>query len=108
MTMWITEYAYDNAALNATQDFFQESLDYFDRLSYVTHYSYFGSFRSSSSNIGPNPAMLGADGQLTDIGLWYLGMNGTGVAPTSAAPRLRMSLGSVAAVVVAAAAGWLL
>lgn len=83
--MWITEYGYDNQPLNATQSFFQTSLEYFDRLDFVTHYSYFGSFRSSVSNVGPNVAMLGADGRLTDIGLWYLGLSGTGVTPTSAA-----------------------
>jgi hypothetical protein len=39
----------------------------------VTHYSYFGAFRSSVSNVGPNAAMLDQNGRLTDIGSWYMG-----------------------------------
>lgn len=47
----------------------------------VTFYSYFGSFRSSTSNVGINVAMLNSYGNLTDIGSWYLGGNATGIKP---------------------------
>lgn len=47
----------------------------------VTHYSYFGSFRSFTSNVGYNVSMLNSNGQLTDIGSWYLGGDATGVVP---------------------------
>lgn len=47
----------------------------------VTHYSYFGSFRSFTSNVGINVAMLNSYGNVTDIGSWYLGDNATGVEP---------------------------
>lgn len=50
----------------------------------MTHYSYFGSFRSDVSNIGPNAAFLNSAGQLTDIGSWYLGGNATSVIPDAA------------------------
>ena len=43
------------------------------RDSNITHYSYFGAFRSDVSNVGPNAAMLTEEGKLTDIGSWYLG-----------------------------------
>ncbi|KAI9741510.1 MAG: hypothetical protein M1818_004316 [Claussenomyces sp. TS43310] len=83
-TIWITEYALPNDKnLTDTQSFFNTSAEYFDRLDYVTHYSYFGSFRSSASNVGANPAMLSAKGELTDIGSWYLGGAATGTMPTS-------------------------
>lgn len=49
--------------------------------SYVTHYSYFGAFRSDVSNVGPNAAMLTQKGELTDIGAWYLGQEATGNKP---------------------------
>lgn len=49
--------------------------------SYITHYSYFGSFRSDVSNVGPNAAMLTQDGKLTDIGSWYLGGSATSNKP---------------------------
>ncbi|KAH0536148.1 hypothetical protein FGG08_006952 [Glutinoglossum americanum] len=48
---------------------------------YITRYSYFGSFRSDVSNVGPNAAMLTQDGELTDIGSWYLGRGATGNVP---------------------------
>jgi Glycosyl hydrolase catalytic core len=59
------------------------SAEYFDRLPFVERYSLFGAFRSDVSNVGPNAAMLNKAGELTDIGAWYLGRQGTGVLPTS-------------------------
>lgn len=50
----------------------------------MTRYSYFGAFRSDTSNIGPNAAMLSAKGALTDVGSWYLGEQATGAKPSSA------------------------
>jgi hypothetical protein len=83
MSQWITEYAFDNQDLATTQDFFTTSVAYFDRMDSVGRYSYFGSFRSKTSNVGPNAAMLNNGGDLTDIGSWYLGGNSTNVSPTS-------------------------
>ena len=79
--MWITEYALANAALTDTQAYFNMTAEYFDRLDYVERYSYFGSFRSSVSNVGPNVTMLDQNGKLTDIGSWYLGSGPTGNVP---------------------------
>lgn len=47
----------------------------------VTRYCYFGSVRAGSSNIGGNAAMLNNDGELTDVGSWYLGGSATGAEP---------------------------
>jgi hypothetical protein len=80
-SIWITEYALNNATLPSTQDFYNQSAEYFDRLTYVDRYSYFGSFRSDVSNVGPNVAMLNNKGELTDIGSWYLGGKATGNQP---------------------------
>ncbi|KAK3934536.1 alkali-sensitive linkage protein 1 [Diplogelasinospora grovesii] len=82
-TMWITEYNFDNQDLATSQSFYNTSAEYLDRLDYVERYSLFGAFRSDVSNVGPNGAMLSAGGQLTDIGAWYLGRQGTGVSPQS-------------------------
>ncbi|MCJ1439100.1 hypothetical protein MMC27_008491 [Xylographa pallens] len=84
MSIWITEYADPGANLTDSQSFFNESSQYFDRIDYITRYSYFGSFRSSVSNVGPDAAMLTQDGQLTDIGSWYLGGSATGFVPSAA------------------------
>ncbi|MCJ1295797.1 hypothetical protein MMC34_007361 [Xylographa carneopallida] len=109
MSIWITEYADPGANLTDSQSFFNESMQYFDRIecvflsffrsdttivivtltrgvsfSYITRYSYFGAFRSSVSNVGPDAAMLTQDGQLTDIGSWYLGGSATGFVPSAA------------------------
>lgn len=55
----------------------------------LTHYSYFGAFRSDVSNVGPNAAMLNQDGKLTDIGSWYMGGVATNVVPKSAGGRIQ-------------------
>jgi len=83
VTQWITEYALDDSDLQATQQFFNMSMEYFDRLESVGRYSYFGAFRSQVSNVGPNVPFLNNDGALTDIGSWYLGGSATGVNPQS-------------------------
>lgn len=51
----------------------------------ITHYSYFGAFRSDVSNVGPNSAMLTQKGQFTDIGSWYMGGAATNNIPGGAA-----------------------
>lgn len=55
----------------------------------LTHYSYFGAFRSDVSNVGPNAAMLSQDGKLTDIGSWYMGGVATNVVPKGAGGRIQ-------------------
>ncbi|RDL39929.1 Uncharacterized protein BP5553_04269 [Venustampulla echinocandica] len=92
-SIWITEYALNDASLSETQDFFNTSAEYFDRLDYVDRYSYFGSFRSGVSNVGPNAAMLNNKGQLTDIGSWYLGGAATGNQPGGKSAASRLVLG---------------
>ncbi|RKU47256.1 hypothetical protein DL546_008907 [Coniochaeta pulveracea] len=79
--IWVTEFALDNADLLSTEQFFQTAVSYLDNNENITHYSYFGSFRSFTSNVGINVAMLNSYGNLTDIGGWYLDGNATGVKP---------------------------
>ncbi|KAK5651876.1 hypothetical protein OQA88_11535 [Cercophora sp. LCS_1] len=86
-TMWITEYNLNDQDLQSTQAFYNISAEYFDRLDFVERYSLFGAFRSQVSNIGPNAAMLSESGELTDIGAWYLGRQGTGVVPTTGSSK---------------------
>ncbi|KAF3068516.1 glycoside hydrolase family 128 protein [Trichoderma camerunense] len=81
--LWVTEYAYANQPLAATQQFFNTSASYMDGLSNLERYSYFGAFRSNVSNVGPNATFLNNAGRLTDIGSLYLGGGLTGVLPTS-------------------------
>ncbi|KIN00541.1 glycoside hydrolase family 128 protein [Oidiodendron maius Zn] len=83
-TIWVSEYAYNNQSLSTSQDFFNTSTEYMDRMSNIERYAYFGSFRSSDSNVGPNAAMLTQDGKLTDIGSWYLGGAATNNVPNAA------------------------
>ncbi|KIW05784.1 uncharacterized protein PV09_03639 [Verruconis gallopava] len=81
LEIWVTEFGLPNADLISTQVFYNESINMLDGWSNVSRYAYFGSFRSDSSNIGPAAAMLTNEGQLTDIGSWYLGGNATGAKP---------------------------
>lgn len=73
--------------MRATQAFVNISMEYFERLPYVERYALFGAFRSDVSNVGPNAAMLSSGGQLTDVGMWYLGRNGSGMAPKQGKAR---------------------
>ncbi|KAK1245998.1 hypothetical protein MKX07_005067 [Trichoderma sp. CBMAI-0711] len=75
--IWVTEYAFANQDLQTTQQFFNQTLDYFGKLDYIARYTYFGAFRSKASNVGPNAAFLNNAGKLTDIGSWYLGFGAT-------------------------------
>lgn len=102
-TMWITEYNLNNQDLVSTQTFYNTSAEYFDRLDFVERYSLFGAFRSHVSNVGPNAAMLNRDGQLTDIGAWYLGRQGTGVRPTSGGLAVLPSMMALVGCMVATA-----
>jgi hypothetical protein len=79
--LWVTEYAMSKANLADSQGFAKTAAQYFDRLEEVHRYSYFGGFRSSKSNVGPNAAMLTQDGDLTDLGAAYLGKPATGKVP---------------------------
>ena len=74
-TLWITEFALNDATVTDTQYFFNTSIEYFDRLDYVGRYTYFGAFRSACSNVGVNAAMLDQNGGLTYEGTWYLNQN---------------------------------
>ena len=104
MPLWITEYAYANQDLEATQNFYRQSADYLDRLDFVERYSYFGAFRSAVSNVGPNAVFLNNAGELTDIGSWYLGGSATGIDPQSGGDRsTRLGLGWGSLIVVTGA-----
>lgn len=94
----MTEYAYANQDLAPSQEFFNQSIDYFDKLDYIGRYAYFGAFRADKSNIGPNAAFLSIGGKLTDIGSWYLGFDATGVIPENTASMAQAPAAVVCAV----------
>lgn len=83
MTIWVTEFADAYDTLANTTTYTNQDFGYLDRLSNVIRYSYFGSMRSSVSNVGPNPAMLDQCGNLTQIGYTYLNLTGVGALPYS-------------------------
>lgn len=85
----MSEYNYNNQSLEATQAAYKESTEYLERHPQVERYALFGAFRSDVSNIGPNATMLNDEGELTDIGLWYLDRKGVGAKPITRSPRSR-------------------
>ncbi len=100
----MTEFNFNDQDLSTTEAFFNTSIEYLDNLASIGRYSFFGAFRSSVSNVGPNAAMLSRGGELTDIGVWYLGEDGKGVAPDSDAssPGVRLwNQGTLARTLVA-------
>lgn len=107
--IWVTEYAYAHQDLGPTQQFYNQTVDYFEKLDYIGRYAYFGAFRASKANVGPNAAFLSNGGQLTDLGSWYLGFGATGVLPQTGAAAPRAAPGALLAAVGALAAlavGW--
>lgn len=95
LPIWVTEYAYAHQSLPATQDFYKTSAEWMDGYEHVERYSYFGTFRSQNSNVGPNAAFLNRDGELTDIGSWYLGGEATGIDPQSGSDAGRLAVSYV-------------
>lgn len=89
MTVWVTEYGLPNQDLKTTQEFYNMSKNAMDGWGNLTHYSYFGAFRSDVSNVGPNAAMLDQTGKLTDIGSWYMGGVATNNVPKGAGGRIQ-------------------
>ena len=85
LPIWVTEFADPDDTLSNSQVFYNQSTAFLDQLYYCDRYSYFGSFRSDVSNVGGNVAFLTQNGQLTDIGSWYLGGSATGHVPTGIA-----------------------
>ena len=81
--LWITEFAYNDVTLAKSQAFFNYTMKLLDVLDYVERYSYFGAFRSTKSNVGPNATFLDAKGRLTDIGSRYLGGAATENIPST-------------------------
>ncbi|KAJ9648404.1 hypothetical protein H2199_001259 [Coniosporium tulheliwenetii] len=77
LTIWVTEFAYAHSSARNSEIFLNQTLNYFDVTlppEYgLTHYSYFGGFRSDVSNVGAGATMLDANGKLTNIGRIYLG-----------------------------------
>jgi hypothetical protein len=93
LPIWVTEFADPDDMLLNSQSFYNQSTALLDQLHYCDRYSYFGSFRSDVSNVGKNAAFLTQNGQLTDIGSWYLGGSATGNVPNgSAGGRLHLSM----------------
>jgi hypothetical protein len=108
--LWITEFADPNASLSQCQTFFNSTMQLLDSTDYVERYSYFGAFRSTDSNVGPNATFLNANGKLTDIGSWYLGGAATSNTPSaSGASHVRHISGLNIAVgsIVSTAMGWI-
>jgi hypothetical protein len=85
LPIWVTEFADPDDTLLNSQSFYNQSTAFLDQLYYCDRYSYFGAFRSDVSNVGENAAFLTQNGQLTDIGSWYLGGSATGNVPEGAA-----------------------
>ncbi|CAK3907252.1 glycoside hydrolase family 128 [Lecanosticta acicola] len=105
-SIWVTEYGYPGQSLQNVQSYYNQTSAFLNRVSWIDRYSYFGSFRSDVSNVGPNAAMLTQKGELTDIGAWYLGESATGNVPKGDASTI--AKGAVWAIaLVALSAFWL-
>lgn len=93
--VWVTEYALAHQDAKPTEEYYHQTVDYFDKLDYLGRYSYFGAFRAKTSNVGPNAAFLDDKGKLTTIGASYLGVKAWAPA---LAPRGAVAAAAAAAV----------
>lgn len=84
-SIWVTEMALSNSSLANTEAYYNQTIPWLDSLSWVARYSWFGAFRSPVSNIGPNAAFLDQNGNLTNVGAWYLGRAETNNVPSTTA-----------------------
>ncbi|KAJ4011387.1 hypothetical protein NW752_007077 [Fusarium irregulare] len=91
-SIWVTEYAYAHQNPKPTDEFFEQTLKWFDESKFIGRYTYFGAFRSDISSVGPNAALLSNRGSLTTIGAQYLGLNTTG---ENSASQAKFNLPSV-------------
>ncbi|KAF1833177.1 hypothetical protein BDW02DRAFT_580592 [Decorospora gaudefroyi] len=108
MKVWVTEYGFPDQDLETTQSFYNQSAQSFDSWSNITHYSYFGAFRSDVSNVGANAAMLTQEGELTDIGSWYMGGPATNNIPEASSAAASVASRSYVYHVFAAVVWWYL
>jgi hypothetical protein len=90
--IWVTELGIAHTTLQATESMFNSSIPWLDGLSWVERYAWFGSFRSTDSNLGPNATMLNAQGGLTQLGNQYLN-----VAPSASSASTTSSRTTAAA-----------
>jgi hypothetical protein len=92
LNIWITELALPDNDASTTLKMMQDTLAYLDNATFVDRYTWFGSFRSSQSNVGPNAAFLDASGKLTTLGSTYLGLSAqSSKASTSGSSRTAMA-----------------
>jgi len=108
--IWVTEMALSNSSYAATEEYYNQTIPWLDKLSWVQRYSWFGAFRSPVSNIGENATFLDQNGHLTNIGAWYLGKSETNNIPSakaSAGANNYVSLSLLAGVFLVAVLGFL-
>lgn len=80
-TFWLTEWADPNDNLASTQSNYNGILQFVESEAAIEKYSYFGSFRSYTSNVGYNATLLDSCGLLTDIGDNYMNRSAEGHIP---------------------------
>ncbi|RYE97042.1 MAG: hypothetical protein EOO77_39815, partial [Oxalobacteraceae bacterium] len=89
--MWVTELGIDFATIEDSNSMFNQTIPWLDNLEWVERYAWFGSFRSSESNIGPNATFMDANGDLTSMGKTYLYQVKTASNATTSSSTTRRS-----------------
>ncbi|KAF1983661.1 glycoside hydrolase family 128 protein [Aulographum hederae CBS 113979] len=89
LPLWLTEFALPAASANVTGEMMRQSLAFLDGLEWVERYSWFGAFRPVDANAftGDGVSLVGDGGGLSELGVMYLGGEGSGyyVGQTSGA-----------------------
>jgi hypothetical protein len=79
LPIWLTEFGFPQQSTNQVLSSLNDTITFCDRTSWIQRYAYFGDFRQGEGNeyIGQNGAVWDGNGDLTEIGKVWLGMDST-------------------------------
>jgi hypothetical protein len=79
LPIWLTEFGFPQQSTNQVLLSLNDTITFCDGTSWIQRYAYFGDFRQGEGNeyIGQNGAVWDGNGDLTEIGKVWLGMDTT-------------------------------
>ena len=90
LPIWLTEFGFPRASTSEVIYSLNETITFLDDAEWIERYAYFGTFRQGDGNwyTGQNGAVWDKNGDITDVGKIWLGLNTT--------PKTQESQSSVA------------
>jgi len=97
LPIWLTEFGFPQESVSDTKSSLNSTIDFLDTSEWIERYAYFGMFREGDGNsyIGQNGAVWDKNGDITEVGKIWLGLNST-PGSQSGAPKVAMNCGILA------------